>query len=107
MADKILNVSLDVSKVDKSWLFKGKKGTYANLTIFYNEEKDEYGQNGMVVQQVPKELYEKDKSLKGPILGNVSEFVKGGGGAAEAKADREGASLVGDNTGDLPDDLPF
>jgi len=29
-----INISIDVTKIDKSRLFKGKKGTYMDLTTF-------------------------------------------------------------------------
>ena len=106
MADKIFNLNIDVSKIIKAWLFNGKKGVYCNVTFLYNEEKDDYGQNGMIVQSVPKEIYEKDKTVKGPILGNGSEFIKGGGGAAAAAQDRETARMVGEEEDSL-EGLPF
>lgn len=76
MADKIINVRVDVTKLKKEWFFKGEKGTYADIAIFYNEEQDQYGNNGMVVQSVPKAEREKDNTLRGPILGNCRVYVK-------------------------------
>jgi hypothetical protein len=103
MADKIIKISIDVSKLKKEWLFQGEKGKYANITLLYNEVQDTYGNNGMVVQDVPKAIYEKDKTVKGPILGNAKQF-SGGGGAPEAKPGEE-PNLPTGSADD--DDLPF
>lgn len=100
MADKIIHISIDVTKIKKEWLLKGAKGTYANLTLLYNEEQDQYGNNGMIVQSAPKEIYEKDKTQKGPILGNCKEFkaISSANDAATAKPVESVDAL---------DDLPF
>lgn len=39
----MLNISIDVTKIDKSKLIVGEKGTYLNLTVSVNDEKDNYG----------------------------------------------------------------
>ena len=81
MADKTIQLRIDVTKLKKEWFFKGEKGTYADLTVFYNEVPDQYQTNGMVVQQVPKDVYEKEKNLPkdqrtvGPILGNAKDWA--------------------------------
>jgi hypothetical protein len=76
MADLIIQASIDLSKIDKNWLVKGEKtnGIYANLTIIYNEKSDKYGQNGFIIQKVPKEIYEANKEARGPIIGNIKVF---------------------------------
>lgn len=81
MADKIIRVRIDVTKIIKEWLFSGEKGVYLDATIFFNEVKDEYKNNGMIVQSVPKVIWEaekqkpKNEKTQGPILGNISVFV--------------------------------
>lgn len=103
MADKIINVRIDVTKLKKEWFFKGEKGTYADVAIFYNEEQDQYGNNGMVVQSVPKEEREKDKNAKGPILGNCRVWKKGGGVNTEAMP----GGTVASAQQEVDDDFPF
>jgi len=66
---KIISLKIDVSKIDKSKLFKGEKGTYLDAVVFLNDEKDQYGNNGMITQSVSKE--EREKGGKGVILGNA------------------------------------
>lgn len=63
---------INLSKVDKTRLFKGEKGIYLDLVIFTNPEADQYGQNGMIVQSVSKE--ERQQGIKGEIIGNVAEM---------------------------------
>lgn len=75
-------LKIDVSKIEKERLYVGKKGTYLDAVIFLNDEADEYGQNGMVVQSVSKE--EKDAGKRGEILGNVKIL----GRSSEPKKDK-------------------
>lgn len=66
---RIIKLKIDVSKISKDRLFKGAKGTYLDATLFLEEEPDEYGQNGMITQDVSKE--EREAGTKGAILGNA------------------------------------
>ena len=66
---KVISLKIDVSKIDKSKLFKGEKGTYLDAVIFLKDEKDQYGNNGMITQSVSKE--DREKGGKGVILGNA------------------------------------
>ena len=70
-----VRIKLDVSKIEKARLFKGAKGVYLDATCFIDlSEKDQYGNSGMVTQDVSKE--ERDQKIRGPILGNVEIFYK-------------------------------
>jgi len=40
---KLISLKVDVSKITKDKLFKGEKGTYLDLTVAVNDEKDQYG----------------------------------------------------------------
>lgn len=71
------NISINVSKLDKSRFYKGKKGTYAKLTGFIDtEETSQFGDNGPITQEVSKE--DRDNGVKLPILGNAKVFWKDG-----------------------------
>ena len=61
--------SINVVKIDKNKLIPGKQGKYLDLFIFMNDEPDQYGNDGMIVQSVTKE--EREAGIKGAILGNV------------------------------------
>ena len=67
---KTIKLKIDVSKIDKSKLFQGAKGTYLDAVLFLNDQVDQYGNNGMIVQSVTKE--EREQGVKGAILGNSS-----------------------------------
>lgn len=68
MANKIIRLKIDVTKIDKAKLFKGEKGTYLSCTLLLNDATDNYGNNGMIVQDTTKE--EREAGNKGAILGN-------------------------------------
>ena len=71
---KTIAVNLDVKKIDKTKLYVGKKGTYLDAVVFLKDEADEYGNHGFIVQSVTKE--EREKGVKGEILGNVKILGK-------------------------------
>ena len=78
MAKYGVSVRIDVSKIDKSRLFKGEKGTYLDLTTFIDTENtDKYQNHGFISQSVSKE--ERGQNVKTPILGNVKVFYQDGG----------------------------
>jgi len=71
-----VNLSIDVKSIDKARLVAHQNGkTYLNMTAFISpDEPDQYGQHGMITQDVSKQ--EKDNGVKGPILGNAKVFWK-------------------------------
>jgi len=79
----IIRCKLNVSKVEKSKLFKGEKGVYMDITLLENRDgPDEYGNNFMVVQDLGKES--REAGVKNPILGN-GKYVSGGPAAPAAR----------------------
>lgn len=72
-----VSLNIDVTKIDKSKLVAGQKGTYLNAQVFVSDETDQYGNNGMIVQSVTKE--EREQGIKGAILGNCKIFWTDGG----------------------------
>jgi hypothetical protein len=100
MATVGISASIDVTKIDKSKLIDGKKGTYLNLTAFVNlDEKDQYDNNGMVTQSVTAE--EREAGTRGAILGNTRVFFtdEGGSNSTSPQA-KEGFDQVSE-------DVPF
>ena len=51
---KLIRAKIDVSKIDKTLLFKGKKGTYLDLNIWINENPDKYGNDCSIAQKTVK-----------------------------------------------------
>ncbi len=75
MSDTIgVNLSINLDKIDESKLFISKKGErFLNLTTFINsKETSQYGDHGMISQQVDKET--RDRGAKGAVLGNAKVF---------------------------------
>ena len=71
MAKQIVSISINLDKVTQSKLYKGKKGNYLNATLFLNDEVDQYGNYGFIVEATTKE--EREAGVKGVILGNVKK----------------------------------
>ena len=65
----ILKLKIDVTKIDKTTLFKGQKGVYLDATVLIKEAPDQYGNDGMIVQDVSKEA--REAGQQGAILGNA------------------------------------
>jgi len=67
-------ISIDVKAIDKARLVNHTNGkTYLNMTVFIDSDNpDQYGQHGMITQDVSKE--ERDQGVKGNILGNAKVF---------------------------------
>lgn len=106
---RFIKISINVQEIIKEWIIAGEKGAYLGITLqmLPDGELDRYGNLGMVTQDVPKFIYEKEKALpaaqrtKGPILGNGAELDWG---------PREG--MPGETNGttlseEAIDDLPF
>jgi len=94
---KTLSLKIDVLKIDKSKLYQGKKGTYLDAILFLNDEDDQYGNNGMIVQSATKE--EREQGKKGAILGNSKELV--------FKTKSQNSSSNESEQDEDQDDLPF
>lgn len=79
-----LSIKIDVSKIDKSRLYQGAKGTYLDLTTFISDELDQYDNNGFISQSVTAE--EREAKTQTPILGNVKIFYTDSAEAAPQNA---------------------
>lgn len=91
-----VNLKIDVKKIDKTRLFKSPNtgAKYLDATVFIDiDNQDNYGQNGMITQDVTKE--EKQQKVKGPILGNCKVFWKEEGEQAQSTKEQ------------FDDDVPF
>jgi len=95
-----ISVRIDVTKIDKSRLYKGAKGTYLDLTTFVDtEQQDQYENNGFISQSLTKE--EREAKAKTPILGNVKVFYTDGA-APQAQAHVADMSIE-----EMDEDIPF
>ena len=100
-----ISISIDVTKIDKARLYKGKKGTYLDLTTFIDtDEKDQYDNHGFITQSPSKD--EREQKVKMPILGNCKVFYRDGGqdrpSQQQAQEPQQAPSFD-----DFDDDIPF
>ena len=102
-----VRLKVDVTKIDKALLFKGQKGVYLDATLWLSpEQESQYGDHGMITQDVSKEAREAGE--KGPILGNAKVFFTEGGGTSPQAAGH--AKTHASNTQqdeDFSDPIPF
>lgn len=107
---RYIKMKINVMNINKDWLFPGEKGAYmdATLVMLPDGEVDKYGNLGFIVQDVPTEIYEKEKNLpkpqrtKGEILGNGAELDWG----SSSPQPGETSGTPGLQS-DILDDLPF
>jgi hypothetical protein len=93
---QLIAISIDVTKLDKSKFVKGKKGTYANLTVSVNDEDDQFGNNASTWESQTKE--ERDAKVDRNFLGNGKVIWSSQSPSAPAPASKAQAVV---------DDLPF
>lgn len=94
-----VNLKVDVTKLDKARFFKGKKGTYVDLTAFIDiDNPNEFGDNGTISQR-------GDKGEKMPIVGNTKVFWSDAGQAPQQAAPQQQPKF--DDPKELDDNCPF
>ena len=91
---KLITAKIDVSKIDSSKLFKGKKGLYCDLAIWIKDEPDQFGNEVSIEQRTSKE-----KNEPKIYLGEGKFFVR-----AEPDTQPQGNDLP-EASDDLPDFL--
>jgi hypothetical protein len=96
----LINASIDLTKVDKTKLVKGK---YLNLTISVNDNLDNYGNNVSLTIQQSKE--ERDLKASKTYLGNGKVVYTNGEVKVAEKQDKP-LQNTSDKFKDIPD-LPF
>jgi hypothetical protein len=71
-----ITLKIDVSKIDKTHLYKGAKGTYLDVAIWPNKDgAGQYGDTHYAVQQVSKD--KREDGVRGPIIGNATVPFEG------------------------------
>jgi hypothetical protein len=101
-----INISIDVTKIDKTKLYNGKNGTYLNLTTFVDtDKKDQYENNGFISHSVSKE--EREAGQKGRIVGNCKVFYSTGRSEAPTPLADGGQRTSQAAEVEESDDIPF
>jgi len=97
---QLIAISIDVTKLDKSKLVKGKKGTYANITVSVNDEDDQFGNNTSVWESQTKE--ERDDKVDRKFLVNGKVVWSSQSSNDTKKTSSKKASKQDDDSDDLP-----
>ena len=82
----MITARIDVSKINKEWLYTSPKtgAKYLNIVLWETPD-DKYGNDYRVTQEVPKEA--RDAGKRGEILGNAKvRGLPGGSNAPKAPA---------------------
>lgn len=87
MATRRFYGRIDVSKITKEKIFKGKKGSWLPLVIWLNDEPNQYGNIISVQEETNKE--EREAGKKANYLGNFKEAVN----SQEKKSEEEKEDL--------------
>ena len=89
MAKVGVSLKVNLSAIDMQRIFQGQRGQYLDATVFIDlEQLDQYGNSGMITQDVKKE--EKDQGVKGNILGNCKVFWSDTGQAPQQQTQQGG-----------------
>lgn len=104
MSNQPIRVKIDVTKIDKSALFKGAKGTYLDVTLWPTPDS-QYGDDYRATQDIGKERREQGE--KGPIIGNAKLMAaqNSGGQRTAAPLPQRPAAVVAE--ADDQDCVPF
>tara|TARA_B110000037_G_scaffold27879_1_gene33053 strand:+ start:43 stop:354 length:312 start_codon:yes stop_codon:yes gene_type:complete len=99
----IINLSINLEKLDKSKIIKGKKGSYVNLTVFANDET-KFENNASVAQSQSQEEREASKAsgVYPPYLGNGKVVYVSDAGVTVAEKSSAPQESSSDDSGDLP-----
>ena len=65
----LISANIDLTKIEKSKIYEGKKGKYYPITIVVNDELGQFGDSGYIQTEQTKE--ERDAKLPKSFLGNV------------------------------------
>lgn len=97
----IIRYSLNLDKLDKSKVVKGKKGTYYDLTLSVNDEISQYGDNVSVYDTQSKE--ERQAKANRNYVGNGKVvWTDGSITAVQSQEAQQPVASVDDGL-----DLPF
>jgi hypothetical protein len=98
----LANASIDVTKIDKSKLYKGK---FLNFTISINDSTDQYGNNVALTESQTKE--ERDLKTSKRYLGNGKVVYTNGEVKVAEKQEKPLQTASQKFAQQEEDDLPF
>ena len=97
----VINFSVNLDKLDKSRIIKGKNGNYLNLTLSVNDELSQYGDNASIFIAQTQE--ERQSNAKRTYVGNGKvSWTDGVINAVPREQSNSTAVAVEDDGLDLP-----
>lgn len=105
MAKVGISLKIDVSKINKDKLFKGKSGVYLDCTAFVDlDNQDQYGNNGMITQK-----WKDSQDGQTPILGNSKVFWREGvkSNQSQQQPQKQNQAQQNEPDFDFDDDIHF
>ena len=99
----IISGNINLSKIDKSKIYEGKKGKYYPVTVVINNEVGEYGDSGYIMTEQTKEQREAKEAKS--YLGNVKVVWTDGEPIPQKESQQMPMQAATNSSGD--DDLPF
>jgi len=101
----IIEVNLNLDKIDKTKIFKGKKGSYLKVNVVLNDELGQFGDNGSCYIAQSKE--EREAKTPKAFLGDPKVvWTNGTNVDAAPRQDQQGSSQAPVPQA-VEDDLPF
>lgn len=95
--NKLLIGKINLSKIDKSKLFKGEKGMWMDIAVWFSEEPDRYGNNLSIQQSTKKDepkiyigeakFYVPKEEVKEKPENNEGKFQKSGKVSVDSLSD--------------------
>tara|TARA_B100001248_G_C27199877_1_gene370743 strand:- start:273 stop:587 length:315 start_codon:yes stop_codon:yes gene_type:complete len=101
----IISGNINLSKLDKSKIYEGKKGKYYPVTVVINNEVGEYGDSGYIMTEQTKEQREAKEQKS--YLGNVKVIWTDGQNVSTADKPVQAAMQMQQPAQTEEPDLPF
>ena len=101
----IISGNINLSKLDKSKIYEGKKGKYYPVTVVINNEVGEYGDSGYIMTEQTKEQREAKEQKS--YLGNVKVVWTNGTFPDKIPYEGNGAPQQKAAPAKVEEDLPF
>lgn len=98
----MITAKIDVTKIDKTKLFKGEKGTYLDIVLI-ETPNNQYGDDYMIAQSATKE--EREAGKKGAIIGNAK--IRGPKPAQQQRPATQPSVKPAAGHGNMDDSVPF
>ena len=100
----IMKANIDLNKIPKDKIYKGKKGSYLPIVITINDELGNYGDSGPIIVEQTKD--ERDAKVDKVYLGNV-KIVWTNGTNVDAAPREDGGQQQAAPAAVVDDGLPF